>query len=246
MSKQPYSVQLYTLRKSLEIDLAATLTQVAGMGFKAVELYRIEQYADQYAEALASTRLTPLSAHATLVEGNAELALASAARLGVGTVIDPKISPARWTTRQNIESAASELNEIARRGRDHGVTVGYHNHDHELRASVDGTTGLEIFADALDDDVILEVDTFWVEIGGASAPELLSRLGRKVQFIHVKDGPYSTVLADQKPVGQGQMPIAEILRAAPDAVRIVELDDYTGDPMSAVEESLRYLEGAEI
>jgi hypothetical protein len=37
------------------------------------------------------------------------------------------------------------------------------------------------------------------------------------------------------------MPVPEILKAAPDAVRVVELDDYAGDVFAAVEQSLRYL-----
>lgn len=37
------------------------------------------------------------------------------------------------------------------------------------------------------------------------------------------------------------MPVADILKAAPDAVRVVELDDYAGDPFEAVQQSLRHL-----
>ena len=37
------------------------------------------------------------------------------------------------------------------------------------------------------------------------------------------------------------MPVADILKTAPDAVRVVELDDYAGDPFEAVRQSLRHL-----
>ncbi|KMS73379.1 hypothetical protein ACM01_19280 [Streptomyces viridochromogenes] len=241
MTDSLYSVQLYTLRDGITTDLGGTLKRVASMGFENVELWRFEQYRDEYRRALAENRLRPLSAHASLVDGNARAAVHAAAELGIGTLIEPHIIARRWTTRADIEAAAASLNSVARLARDEGVTIGYHNHDHEVRQDFDGHTGLEVFAAALDEDIVLELDTFWAEVGGASAVELISRLGARVKFLHVKDGPYTTTLAEQQPVGQGAMPVADILKAAPEAVRIVELDGYAGDTFDAVQQSLRYL-----
>jgi hypothetical protein len=67
------------------------------------------------------------------------------------------------------------------------------------------------------------------------------RLGERVTFLHLKDGRYTGILSEQQPLGQGAMPVPEILKAAPDAVRVVELDDYAGDVFAAVEQSLSYL-----
>ncbi|WP_406221705.1 sugar phosphate isomerase/epimerase family protein [Streptomyces canus] len=243
MTERVYSVQLYTLRNGITTDLPGALARVAAMGFENVELWRFEQYQDEYRHALAETRLRPLSAHADLVgtDADASAAVRAAAELGIGTLIEPRIDADRWTTREDIEAAAADLNTVARRARDEGVAIGYHNHDHEVRQDFGGRTGLEVFAEALDEDVVLELDTFWAEVGGASAVESISRLGTRVKFLHVKDGPYTTTLKEQQPVGQGAMPVTDILKAAPDAVRIVELDDYAGDTFEAAQESLRYL-----
>jgi sugar phosphate isomerase/epimerase len=243
MTERLYSVQLYTLRNAIETGLPGTLARVAAMGFENVELWRFEQYRDEYRHALAETRLRPLSAHAALVDADAEASalVRAAAELGIGTLIEPRIGADRWTTRADIEAAAADLNAVARLARDEGVAIGYHNHDHEVRQDFGGRTGLEVFAEALDEDVVLELDTFWAEVGGVSAVELISRLGARVRFLHLKDGPYTTTLSEQQPVGRGAMPVADILKAAPDAVRIVELDDYAGDPFEAVQQSLRYL-----
>jgi sugar phosphate isomerase/epimerase len=241
MVEHVYSVQLYTLRESLRNGVAATLERVAAMGFENVELYRLGCYREEYRSALAATGLRPLSAHASLVDGDASTAVREAAELGVGTLIDPRIDAARWTTLADIEGAAADLNAVAKRARAEGIVVGYHNHDHEVRRDFGGKTGLEVFAEALDEDVILELDTFWAEVGGASAVELIARLGERVWFLHLKDGPYTMTLSAQLPLGQGAMPVTEILTAAPDAARIVELDDHVGDLFAAVEQSLRYL-----
>ena len=52
----------------------------------------------------------------------------------------------------------------------------------------DGRHALEVFADQLDPDVMLEVDTYWAYAGGADVPALLGRLGDRVVALHVKDG----------------------------------------------------------
>lgn len=241
MTQPLHSVQLYSLREALTHDVGATLERVAAMGFENVELFHVEHYREQYRSALAATGLRPLSAHASVVGGDARAALRTAAELGVSTLIDPRIDVARWTTRADVEAAAADLNAVAELARDEGIVIGYHNHDHEVRHEIGGRTALEVFADALADDVVLELDTFWAEVGGASAVALLARLGERVKFVHMKDGPYTMDVAEQQPLGRGAMPVAEILKAAPDAVRVVELDAYAGDMFDAVEQSVRYL-----
>ncbi|MDQ6657155.1 MAG: sugar phosphate isomerase/epimerase, partial [Actinomycetota bacterium] len=124
---------------------------------------------------------------------------------------------------------------------EHGVVVGYHNHWWETENSIDGVPAIEVFAAELDDAVVLEVDTYWAEVGGVSAPELLSRLGDRVQLIHVKDGPATQRNEDQTAVGSGTLDIATILAAAPRARRVVELDDFTGDVFDAVRDSYAWM-----
>jgi sugar phosphate isomerase/epimerase len=108
-------------------------------------------------------------------------------------------------------------------------------------APIDGTPALERFVELLDPEVILEVDTYWVEVGGGSAVETLGRLGDRVQFIHVKDGDISRDNTRQVAVGDGRMPVLDILAAAPQAVPVVELDDFDGDVFDALADSFAYL-----
>jgi sugar phosphate isomerase/epimerase len=242
LTKKLHSVQLYTLRDSITSNFMGTLQRVAAMGFESVELHRMEMYRDDYKTALPAAGLRPSGAHSTLVDGNTSSAIQTAAELGVGTLIESRIDAARWTTPADILDAAADLNAVAKQARDAGVVIGYHNHDHEIRNQFDGRTGLELFAEALDDDIVLELDVWWAEVGGISAAELGSRLGTRVTFLHVKDGSRSDHLAQQQPAGKGEMPITDVLQAVPDAIRVIELDDYHGDMLEAVEQSLRYLE----
>ena len=96
------------------------------------------------------------------------------------------------TTREiakSVQAVAAELNAMAARLAADGLRLGYHNHDHELAPLPDGTPALETLAAALDPAVLLEVDTYWAAVGGQDVPALLGRLGERVQYLHVKDGP---------------------------------------------------------
>ena len=137
------------------------------------------------------------------------------------------------------------LNAAAKKGADHGIRVGYHNHAWELESSIDGQTALEYLAGLLDPEVVLEVDTYWAAVGGQDPVDLLGRLGDRVKFIHIKDGPINTDRKAQQPAGQGKMAVWDIIGAARSLeVGVVEFDDYSGDIFEGIAQSLAYLQAA--
>jgi sugar phosphate isomerase/epimerase len=241
VSQSQLSVQLYTVRDALARDLPGTLRRVADLGYRNVELYGFVDLADQYSELLPHVGLVAPSAHARLLGQDVAVIFEAAKKIGVTTVIDPHIDRELWTTRQDIAKAAAALNAIAKVGADDGMTIGYHNHWWETENRIDGTPALEIFADHLDAGVILEVDTYWAEVGGISAADLLRTLGERVQLIHVKDGPLTHEDQVQVAVGSGILDIRGILAAAPQALRVVELDGCSGDIFDALADSFTYL-----
>lgn len=240
------SVQLYTLRELLAEDLTGTLDRLAGLGLAQVEPFRLTDYAPQLGPALAASGLTAPTAHQHVVgtgawiDGADEI-FATAAALGVGTVVDPRIDTQRFQTADGVAAVADDLNAAAAVAAKHGVRVGYHNHAQELEIVHDGTTALELLAGHLDDAVVLEVDTYWAAVGGQDPVALLKRLGQRVVAIHVKDGPATPDPLDQVAVGRGDLPVRDILAAAPQALRVVELDDTRGDRFQAVADSVAWL-----
>ena len=239
------SVQLYTVREALAADMPGALARLARIGFDCAEGFDLVGLQDRYADALPGSGLAMPSAHVTLLGADLDLVFAAAHRLGVTTVIDPWVDPERWGRREDVEAIAAELSAIAARAGDAGLRIGYHNHWFELENRFDGMTALEVLADALDPRVVLEVDTFWAEVGGEPAPALLRRLGERVQLLHVKDGPRVRDTSTQTAVGSGSLPIADILAAAPHAVRVIELDAYgAGDVFDALADSWRFMSGA--
>lgn len=244
---QPLSVQLYTVRDALSADLPGTLQRIADIGYTKVEAFGFVDNADELAAALRDAGLAAPSGHARLLdagEQDLERIFHASTTLGFGTLIDPHIDESRWTTREDVEAIARELSALAPRAADHGLVLGYHNHAFEFSNRIDGVSAYEVFADALSDDVVLELDTYWVQVGGDDPVAVIGKYGDKVQFLHVKDGDGSHDDKQQVAVGNGVMPIRDIIAAAPDALHVVELDDHEGDVFQAVADSYTFLEGA--
>lgn len=235
------SVQLYTVRNAMAEDFDGTLAKIAGFGYTQVEPFQFINFVDQLRSGLSNHNLAAPSSHVGLLKGDQEEIFAVAKELGISLVIDPHTDPARWESAEGIKQIASELNAAAEKAAGHGLTVGYHNHWFELESIIDGKHGLEVLADNLAPEVVLEVDTYWAHVGGADVPALLRRLGERVVALHIKDGDGTRDNKKQVALGTGSIPIWDYIDAAPDALRVVELDDSENDLVQSVGDSLVYL-----
>ncbi|NBE96775.1 sugar phosphate isomerase/epimerase [Nonomuraea sp. KC401] len=243
---KPISVQLYTVREPLTADRDDVLRRISEIGYTAVEPYDptsdpkgFRQVADDLGLSVSSTH-----AGALLRQEPAEV-FDAVATLGTDLVIVPAgIAHEEFTTADGVARAADLLNGLAEQAAGHGMRIGYHNHWWELEPKIDGRHAIEVLADRLAPEVFLEIDAYWAAVGGADVPALLGRLGERVIALHVKDGP----VVKGEPhtaVGRGVMPVPEILAAAPDAWRVVELDECATDIFAALADSHAYLTSLE-
>ena len=236
------SVQLYTLRDALTADFDGTLAALAELGYTQVEPFALVDFAEQLRSGLGAHHLTAPTTHVSLLKGDQEAIFALAVELGISTVIDPFVDPERWKSEQDILQVARELNAASEKGAGRGVRVGYHNHWWELESRVNGRHALEVLADALSPEVVLEVDTYWAYVGGADVPGLLRRLGERVVALHIKDGDGTRNVESQVAVGAGSLPVWDFIEAAPpDALLVVELDACEGSVIDAVRDSRTFL-----
>ena len=260
MATPDISVQLYSVHRPLEADLDGTLGRLAAIGLRYVEAFDFVRRADALKTAFDRYGLSAPTGHAILIEEEvhtpdglltvppAEETFAAAASLGVSIVIDPFVPPARWENVDDVRRSAEKLNARAAQAATHGLRVGYHNHDAELRNIIDGKPALEVFADLLDPAVALEVDLYWAAAGGQDPAELLGRLGDRVEAVHVKDGPMRPDIStaqmptDQVPAGQGDVPLAAALAAGSNiGYAVIEFDHYDGDIFDGIAQSYAFL-----
>lgn len=235
------SVQLYTVRHALEADFDGTLSKIADIGFRQVEPYGFTNVVEELEAGLAKYGLTAPTTHVGLLSADQQEVFTAAKRLGIQTVIEPAVREAHWQSEVDIAETARKLNAAAEQAAEYGLRVGYHNHWWEIERDFDGRHGLEVLAEQLAPEVVLEVDTYWAVVGGADVPALLGRLGDRVVALHIKDGDGSRDTKKQVPLGSGSIPIWDFIAARPDALRVVELDDSEVDMVEAVAQSYAYI-----
>lgn len=260
MKNPQVSLQLYTLRHEIEKDFSGSLERAASIGFTQVEPWNFVAQVDNYAKSFAANGITAPSAHAHLVGVPRRETFEAATKLGIKTVIEPIVDQSKWKNAKDISETAHEMNKAAEEAIEYGLQVGYHNHAWEVANKIDGESALEFFESMLEARVILEVDAYWVHAGGLHVPDLLSRLGNRVQFLHIKDGKNvqgsentfnergelvknETDTRLQVPAGRGEVPLAEVIATASHALPIVEFDEYAGDIFEGIKESLEYVKG---
>lgn len=260
MTTPAISIQLWTVRDQLEADLDGTLEKLAAIGFTNVEAFGFVSRADELAAAFARHGISSPTGHASLASGTenpfdssikvptADEVFAAAKTLGMTTVIDPFVAPDRWESIEEIQKTADALNAAAATAAEHGITVGYHNHNQEFLAKIDDRFALEVFADLLDERVVLELDVYWASAGGADIVELLQRLGDRVVALHIKDGTLEPIPSigqvptDQVPAGEGVVALSEALDTAANLqYAIIEFDAYSGDIWQGVTTGYEFL-----
>jgi sugar phosphate isomerase/epimerase len=239
---KPLGVQLYTVRDLMKADRDDVLRRIAEIGYGAVEPYDPTDDPKGFRRVIDDLGLAVSSTHAyALLTEEPDAVLDAVATIGANLVIIPGGIPHEdFTTRDGLARTADLLNGLAEHAARHDMRLGYHNHWWEIEPRIDGVHAIEVLAGMLAPELFLEVDTYWAAVGGANVPNLLGRLGDRVAALHVKDGP-GVKEEPHTAVGQGVMPVPDILAAAPDAWRIVELDDCATDIVDALAESHAYL-----
>ena len=225
-------------------DFDGTLAKIAGFGYTQVEPFAFINFFDDLATGLSKHGLAAPTTHMGLLTVDDQDAVFAAAKeLGIETIIVPSSDPRRLADRRGHRRRSRPTStRPPRRPPSYGLRVGYHNHEYELSSTIDGRHGLEVLAEQLEPEVVLEVDTYWAYVGGADVPALLDRLGDRVVALHIKDGDG---IAGQQEAGGGGLGIGagatSSWRPRPSALRVVELDDSEGDLLEAVGASREYL-----
>jgi sugar phosphate isomerase/epimerase len=157
-------------------------------------------------------------------------------------MVVPMLPPDRFNSADSVRKLAGRLAPAVGSAEARGMKLAYHNHNFEF-VEVDGRPAYDLFVESLHPDIVLEVDIYWAQTGGADPAALVKRLGERVALLHVKDGP-CTPSDDMVAVGDGKVDVPAAL-AANEAVQwhIVELDRFAGDMWDAVERSYDYLVG---
>jgi len=240
MARPENSIQFWTVRDELERDFNGTLTRLSEIGFRAVEPFGLPANLNKLSTALSNAGLTAPTAHGDVLL-NPEAAIAAALELGTTVLIDPYQPEEIFQSESSIERLADQLSAAADLAAPHGIKIGYHNHDHELRNEVRGVPALFALANMVSQDVVFEIDLFWCQVANVDPIDVLKELDGRVVALHAKDAPMGGHVKDQVSLGKGSVDVLTCAKQAPNARLVVEFDEYNGDIFEGVAGSLNYL-----
>jgi sugar phosphate isomerase/epimerase len=239
------AVMMYTVLEQARADLDGTLARLAAMGYQGIETYGLVEHFGpaRVRQAIEAAGLVLTSAHTPFPAGAAaERILDENAELGAQVLVW-SMERAEFDSPAAITAGLARVNEAAERAAARGMRIAYHNHFAEFSRVFDGRQAYDLLLGQLDDRVLVELDAYWALMGGADAAEVLTRLGDRAWFVHVKDGPAVSYDDDvMVPIGEGQIDWPRVL-TAPSGLRwhIVELERLHIDTFEALRRSYDYL-----
>ena len=234
------SIQLYTLRDQLAIDLEGTLAALAAIGYRRVEHAGfVGRTVTEFKAALDAAGIWASSGHVQIPQPFDAAAwrasLADAQVLGSRYIVHPFFGINFGTgevvrDRATWAAFAHDLNRAGRMARAAGLRLGYHNHNWEFFRLDDGSgdRAFDVLVEEIDPRYVhLELDLFWAWRGAADPVDLFRQTGNLVRQYHVKDLAQNGSFADP---GQGLIDFARIFRAHAVDEYIVERDDAGSPP----------------
>ena len=236
------SIQLYTLRDQLAIDLEGTLAALSAIGYRRVEHAGfVGRSATAFRAALDAAGLWASSGHVGIPQpfdaGTWSASLANARVLGSRYIVNP-VFGIDFSTGEVVRDRATwtafahDLNRAGRMAREAGLRLGYHNHNWEFFRLTDdpSMTGYDVLIEETDPRYVhFEMDLFWVTRGARDPVDLLRRLDGRVRQYHVKDMNQAGGFEDP---GRGLIDFPRIFRAHQVEEYIVERDDAGIPPRS--------------
>lgn len=250
MEKPVVAAQLYSVREFTQTPqgVAETLEKVARIGYKAVQIsgfgpvdpQDVARWAEENVLIIASTHTSWDRFRRDLDRVIEEHLLWKCAHPAIGSL------PREYYSLEGLQRFVEELAPIAERLASVGMDFSYHNHNHEL-AKYEGRTWLERLFEATTPQMLkFELDTYWLQAGGADPAWWVRKCAGREPLLHLKD-MIVTPQREQRfaEIGEGNLNWPAIFQAAAEGGvewYCVEQDSsYGRDPFESLAISYRNL-----
>jgi sugar phosphate isomerase/epimerase len=245
MGKIPIALQLYSIRKDAEADLAGVLKAVAQMGYDGVEFAGYYGWsAADLKKVVADNGLKVAGAHVgldTLLGDRLKESIDFHRAIGNQFLIVPGLGEQYRNSAAAWKNTAGIFNEISTKLRPEGMWTGYHNHHIEF-TPMDGELPWDIFFGNTDKDVVMQLDSGNALHGGADIVPFLERYPGRALSVHLKE--YSAT-NDKALIGEGDVRWDDVFdvceRAGGTQWYVVEQESYAYPPMECVERCIKTL-----
>jgi len=238
MSQSVLAAQLFTIRDftKTRADFAESMRKIGEIGYRVVQVSQVGDIGDAYIKRVCDDNgLSICNTHVgvdqlqTDIEGViAQHELWDCRHVAIGGM-----PPELRDSEAGFRSFVAIANGIGERLADAGLSFSYHNHSFEFIKFGD-RSGLELFFDETDPRYVrAELDTYWIQHGGADPIAWIDRMAGRMPVIHLKD-MVMTPSAD----GRGQQAMAEVGEGNMNFPGILEACRRAGVEFYAVEQDI--------
>jgi len=251
MKLSQVAIQLYTLRDHCKTaaDVAATAKKVREIGYPAVQISGVGPIPE--AELVSIFQGEGLAICGTHEPGpkildETDAVIERLHKLGTKLTAYPFPAGVDFDNPEHIDTLIRKLNVAGAKFRAAGLKLGYHNHAHEFYRPAGGKTFLErIYDETSPENIVAELDTFWVQRGGGDVVEWVKRVKGRTPFIHLKDYKVSpTGEPSFCEIGAGTLDFRRIIAEAEAGGCewfIVEQDTTPGCPFDSIRRSFDHI-----
>ncbi|NSW50966.1 MAG: sugar phosphate isomerase/epimerase [Anaerolineae bacterium] len=246
MDKPFISINCYTIREHCQNthDFAESMRKLAQIGYRSVQISGVSaSIAPLEIKSICdANHLSICAAHIGMSNFQADYQ-AEVAKLHLWQCPVNALPVAPEGCRVNESTwiqFAKDASALGERLAADGITLCYHNHSFEFVRFGSGAasrSALDIIYDESDPRYLQgEIDTYWIQHGGASPTAWVKKLAGRQPVIHLKDMVIRNGQQTMAEVGEGNLDWASIIPAAMDGgVKglIVEQDVCPGDPFES-------------
>ena len=220
MSEMKVALQVYTIREHLGTleGFAESMKKVREIGYEYVELAGVGPVdVEDQRRVCDEAGLTIIATHSGYGEFCDDLGgiIDKHEVLGAEYAIVPGL-PGELRNAEGYAKVAAQMSEWANSLADVGLGLAYHNHSAEFE-NFDGRLAMDILFEDSDPKVNSELDTYWVQHGGASPVAWIRKLSGRVPLLHLKDFEIRDGKQLFAEVGEGNLDWPGILAAAGEA-----------------------------
>jgi sugar phosphate isomerase/epimerase len=249
----PIMLQLYNVREELKTDFDGTLNQVAGIGYRYVELALAMSFGKTASETRASldkAGLTAVSAHVPYQDMIADMDKVIGYHLDVGCkyIVVPFLGAEDRSTGPNYDEVKKGIAKLGEYCVKKGVTLLYHNHEFEF-ADYKGKYALDDLYDSIPASLLqTKIDVCWSKVGGVVPADYILKYSGRAPIVHLKDfdssdggkikAEYDLIGEAKKARAAGSFPFRAVGHGVQDIPGIVKASEKAGAQWLVVEQDL--------
>ncbi|MCH7411124.1 sugar phosphate isomerase/epimerase [Belliella sp. DSM 111904] len=249
----PFGIQLWSVKEDMMKDPKATITALAGYGYKQIESCNLGKGIFWGMKNTAFKQLmddlgTEIIASHTNTFENLEQQAKEAGEIGMKYLINPFVGPQK--SMDDFKRLADEFNKQGQICKDNGLKFAYHNHGYTFD-ELDGELPQQYLLENTDPELVsFELDLYWVYTAGEDPIKWLEKYPNRFPLGHVKDrikDAEKSQLEASTLIGEGSMDYIKIINSGKSKGMeyfIVEQEKFDGvTPMEAAEKNAQYMSG---